>query len=165
MVCANTQAAALRNHVASVSIRHTSGANAAVTAARDALGLSFAYATQFKVEAERLLDTAMTDAAFDALVAAVFPPPADDAPERSRRSANRRRDSLTHLFRQAPTQGAIRGTAWAGYQAVVEYVDHYAPAPATGQDAVTARAVRPLTTDGPTRTKQAAWAHLTPKGR
>ena len=47
----------------------------------------------------------------------------------------------------------------------MEYVDHYAPARATGQDAVTARAVRLLTTDGPTRTKQAAWAHLTPAGR
>lgn len=165
VVCANTQAAALRNHVASVSIRHTTGANAAVTAARDALGLTFAYATAFQAEAECLLDTAMTDAAFDALIAAVFPPPADDAPERTRTSANRRRDTLAHLFHHAPTQSAIAGTAWAGYQAVVEYVDHYSPTRATGQDAATARAVRLLTTDGPTRTKQAAWAHLTPAGR
>ena len=107
----------------------------------------------------------MTDAAFDALIAAVFPPPADDAPERTRTSATRRRDTLSHLFHDAPTQRAIAGTAWAGYQAVVEYVDHYAPTRATGQDAATARAVRLLTTDGPTRTKQAAWAHLTPAGR
>lgn len=166
VVCANTQAAALRHHVASVSIRHTAGAKAAVTAARDALGLTFAYATAFQAEAERLLDTAMTDAAFDALIAAVFPPPAHDAPERTRTSATRRRETLAHLFHHAPTQRAIAGTAWAGYQAVVEYVDHYAPARANGQDdAATARAVRLLTTDGPTRTKQAAWAHLTPERR
>lgn len=58
VVCANTQAAALREHVASVSIWHTAGAKAAVTAARDALGLTFAYATEFQAQAERLLDTA-----------------------------------------------------------------------------------------------------------
>ena len=165
VVCANTQAAALRNHVASVSIRHTSGAKAAVTAARDALGLTFAYATQFQVEAERLLDTAMTDAAFDALIAAVFPPPAHDPPSAPARRRTGAGTPWLTCSTTPPTQGAIRGTAWAGYQAVVEYVDHYAPARATGQDAVTARAVRLLTTDGPTRTKQAAWAHLTPAGR
>ncbi len=37
-----------------------------------------------------------------------------------------------HLFHDSPTQQTVRGTAWAGYQAVVEYVDHYAPfAPAS----------------------------------
>jgi hypothetical protein len=38
----------------------------------------------------------------------------------------------------------------------VANVDHYAFARATVQDAATARALRLLTTDGPTPTKQAA---------
>ena len=165
VVCANTQAAALREHVASVSIRHTAGAKAAVTAARDALGLTFAYATEFQAQAELLLDTALTDAAFSALVDTVYPAPHEDAPARTHTTARARRETLAHLFHHAPTQGAVRGTAWAGYQAVVEYIDHYAPVRATGQDAATARAVRLLTTDDPTRTKQAAWAHLSPTPR
>ena len=56
----------------------------------------------------------MTDAAFDALIAAVFPPPADDAPERARTSATRRRDTLAHLFHHAPTQRAIAGDRMGG---------------------------------------------------
>ncbi|MBK6311127.1 MAG: DUF932 domain-containing protein [Candidatus Microthrix sp.] len=43
VVCANTQHAALRNHLSSWSIRHTRNAKTAVQAARDTLGLTFAY--------------------------------------------------------------------------------------------------------------------------
>lgn len=50
----------------------------------------------------------------------------------------------------------IGAPEWASYQAVVANVDHYAFARATVQDAATARALRLLTTDGPTPTKQAA---------
>jgi phage/plasmid-like protein (TIGR03299 family) len=40
VVCANTQAAALANHSASISVRHTASAKGRVAAARDALGLT-----------------------------------------------------------------------------------------------------------------------------
>ncbi len=51
-------------------------------------------------------------------------------------------------------------TAWAGYQVVAEYVDHYAPVRAKQYQAV-ARATRLLTTTEPTRLKQDAWMAAT----
>ena len=161
VVCANTQAAALRNHVASVAIRHTRNAKAAVQAARDALGLTFAYIEAFEAEAERLINTTMTDAQFHALTATVFGTVEPDASTRAKNTQRDRAATLARLWHDADTQAGIRGTAWAGYQAVAEYVDHYAPVRATG-DPARARAVRLLTSDEPTKTKHAAWAAVSP---
>ena len=150
VVCANTQSAALRNHESSFSIRHTRNAKAAVQAARDALGLTFTYVDAFQVEAERLIQQTMTDAAFDA-----------NATKRVRETERRRRSRLHWLFADADTQAGIRDTAWAGYQAVAEYVDHYAPVRTKG-DEHTARATRVLTSDDPDRIKRRAWTALAP---
>ena len=61
VVCANTQYAALRNHLSSWSIRHTRNAKAAVQAARDTLGLTFAFVEAFEAEAERMINTSPGD--------------------------------------------------------------------------------------------------------
>jgi phage/plasmid-like protein (TIGR03299 family) len=160
VVCANTQAAALAAHASSFSIRHTRNAKAAVAAARDALGLTFRYVEAFEAEAERLIQTALTDAEFDALIASTFGRLAADAPERTRQADRQRREVLSFLFHDADTQAGIRGTAWAGYQAVAEYVDHYAPVRAKA-DLATTRASRLLTSDAPTKTKHLASSALT----
>lgn len=161
VVCANTQAAALREHKASISIRHTRNAKAAVQSAREALGLTFAYVREFENEAERLINTTMTDAAFAELTATVFGTVGRDATPRAKRAERRRTDALTGLWADANTQAGVRHTAWAGYQSVVEYVDHFAPVRTKGNEA-TARATRLLTSDEPTRIKHKAWAALTP---
>ncbi|MBU4337270.1 MAG: DUF945 domain-containing protein [Actinobacteria bacterium] len=161
VVCANTQHAALADHVSSWSIRHTRNAKAAVQAARDSLGLTFAYVEGFQSEAERLIDTATTDTQFFDLVADLFGVPEHDAPARVRHTHTRRQQTLARLWHDADTQTDIRGTAWGAYQAVAEYVDHYAPV-RTRHDPATARAVRLLTTDEPARLKTRAWAALAP---
>jgi phage/plasmid-like protein (TIGR03299 family) len=161
VVCANTQSAALRNYESSFSIRHTRNAKAAVQAARDALGLTFTYVEAFEAEAERLIQTAMTDAAFDALVTDVFGAVGSNATKRVREAEQRRRRRLHWLFTDADTQAGIRDTAWAGYQAVAEYVDHFAPVRAKGEEAA-ARATRLLTSDDPDRLKRRAWTALAP---
>jgi len=160
VVCANTQAAALAAHASSFSIRHTRNAKAAVAAARDALGLTFAYAEAFEAEAERLIHTTLTDGAFEDLIEATFGPLDPDASERTKQADAERHDALSFLFHDAETQAGIRGTAWAGYQAVAEYVDHYAPVRAKG-NAAAVRASRLLTSDAPTKTKHRAWTALT----
>ncbi len=161
VVCANTQHAALRDHVSSWSIRHTRNAKAAVQAAREALGLTFAYAEEFEREAEQLINTTMTDEQFHHLVAASFGTTPEDAPAQARNAARERSGRLSHLFHHADSQAGVRGTAWAGYQSVVEYVDHFAPVRTKG-DKTQARATRLLTTDEPARIKQAAWSALVP---
>lgn len=161
VVCANTQSAALAHHHATISIRHTRNAKAAVQAARDALGLTFTYVEAFETEAERLIATTMADAAFDALIDASFGAVDISEPvsKRVRETKRHRRDRLHWLFTEADTQAGIRNTAWAGYQAVTEYVDHYAPVRTRG-DQATARASRLLTSDDPDRIKRRAWTAL-----
>jgi hypothetical protein len=131
-----------------------------VAAARDALGLTFAYAEAFEAEAERLIQTTLTDGAFEDLIEATFGPLDPDASERTKQADADRHDVLSSLFHDAETQAGIRGTAWAGYQAVAEYVDHYAPVRAKG-NAAAVRASRLLTSDAPTKTKHRAWSAFT----
>jgi phage/plasmid-like protein (TIGR03299 family) len=161
VVCANTQHAALADHVSSWSIRHTRNAKAAVQAARDALRLTFAYVDAFEAEAERLINTTVTDTRFCELVGDLFGRPEPDAPARARGAAHRREANLSTLWHDAATQTGIRGTAWAAYQCVAEYVDHYAPVRARS-NAAHARAVRLLSTDEPARIKARAWTALVP---
>src|SRR5699024_2486392 len=52
IVCANTQAAALRGARSVYAIRHTSGARGRIAEARAALGLTFTYLDSFQIEAE-----------------------------------------------------------------------------------------------------------------
>ncbi|HEY3713200.1 MAG TPA: DUF932 domain-containing protein [Jatrophihabitantaceae bacterium] len=142
VVCANTLAAAIRRAKASFSIHHTTGARSQIQAAREALGLTFRYMGEFQAEAERMLDTTMTDAQFTALVRKLWPMP-DEPTLRTRNSIARRDSELTYLFHDADTNNAIRGTRWAGYQAVTEYLDHYTPVGPT-RDAVKVRAERAI---------------------
>lgn len=161
VVCANTQSAALSRHESSFSIRHTRNAKAAVQTAREALGLTFTCVDAFQAEAEQLIQQSMTDAAFDALIDATFGKTQAEATNRIRETERRRRSRLHWLFADAATQAGIRDTAWAGYQAVAEYVDHYAPVRAKGDEA-TARATRVLTSDDPDRITRRAWSVLAP---
>jgi phage/plasmid-like protein (TIGR03299 family) len=127
VVCANTLAAAIRSAKASFSIHHTTGAKSQIQAARDALGLTFRYMGEFQAEAERMLDTTMTDAQFAALTRQLWPVNDTEPSVRTRNNTARRDSELTYLWHDADTQKAIRGTRWAGYQAVTEYLDHYTP--------------------------------------
>ena len=99
---------ALSNHESSFSIRHTRNANSAVQTAREALGLTFTYVDAFQVEAERLIQQTMTDAAFDALIDATFGKTQAEATKRVRESERRRRSRLHWLFADADTQASIR---------------------------------------------------------
>lgn len=54
---------------------------------------------------------------------------------------------------------SLIGARSAGYQSVVEYVDHFAPVRTRG-DKSQARALRLLTSEEPAKTKRAAWSAL-----
>ena len=160
VVCANTQAAAIRDHVASWSIRHTRNAKTAVQQARAALGLTYAYVEAFQAEAERMIEAEMDRAAFAQLIEASFGKTPADASPRTLTGVKKRDHTLRQLFTYADTQAEIRGTAWAGYQALAEYVDHFAPIRGAAQNAQEARATRVLTSEEPGHIKRRAWAHL-----
>jgi len=155
VVCANTQALALRRAQSSFSIRHTSGARGNIAQAREALGLTFKYAEVFEREAEQMIQASLTDAQFAQIIGKLWTTESES--KRSATITANRADVLTGLFADAPTNANIRGTRWAGYQAVTEYLDHFAPV-AGGTD--TARAERVATGGTVTTVKARAFEML-----
>jgi phage/plasmid-like protein (TIGR03299 family) len=143
IVCANTQNYALRNFVNKHTIRHTKSATQKIAKAREALGLTFKYIEEFEQEAERMIETAMTDAEFVAIVNQLWVP--DNEPsKRGATIAKLRNDQLMQLFADAETQANVRLTRWAGLQAVTEYVDHFASVRSGGKDDAVQRAERSI---------------------
>lgn len=128
VVCANTQRGAEASAVSQASIRHTSGQTRYVEVARQKLELGFKQFDDFQQEAERMIQTQQTEDEFLAIVKGTFNPSGKE-PEGKRgiTMAKNRDDKLLSLWADAPTQEAIRGTRWAGLQAITEYLDHFAP--------------------------------------
>ncbi|GGM73662.1 hypothetical protein GCM10012275_50500 [Longimycelium tulufanense] len=154
VVCANTWRLGLAEAVSSVSIRHSGDLKGKVEEARQTLGLMWAYAEEFEHAVEKLCEQELTDAAFREIIRQVWPLEPDPS-TRARANATRREDTLMSLFREAPTNAAIRGSAAAGLQAVGEYLDHFAPAKNT-----TARATRTLISADVAQRKQHAYELL-----
>ncbi|GAA0976037.1 DUF932 domain-containing protein [Nocardiopsis tropica] len=139
IVCANTQAAALRQARSTFTIRHTSGVTSKVAEAREALRLTWKYLEAFQLEAEKMLQTSMRDVDFTNKIRRLFPIDAD-AGKRAKENNDAVISQLRYLYSEADTNANIRGSRWAGYQSVVEYLDHFAPV--QGADDETARAIR-----------------------
>lgn len=163
VVCANTQAIAIRRAQSSFSIRHTSGASGQIEQARQALGLTFKYAETFQAQADAMIAQAMTDRQFRELIDAVWH--VDDKADtsakagpskRSQTIAANRRAVLVDLWRSSPTAEAIRGTAWGAYQAITEYTDHVAPI-ADKRNPAMARAERVVTSSSVQQIKTRAF--------
>ena len=159
VVCANTQAAAIRRAKACFSIQHTSGASGRVAEARQALGLTFRYVEAFQAEAEKMIQETMTRAQFLDTIAQLWPSEPNPSP-RAATNDRKRRYELVSLFTKADTSAAIRGTRWAGYQAITEYADHYAPV-AQGRDAADVRAERTVSSGTVAALKTRAFDLLT----
>lgn len=160
IVCANTQRAALANASASFKIRHTERAADRVQQAREQLGLTWKYVAEFEVAAERMINETMSPAAFRKVCDNIWMPLPETATDRSKTIAANRITTLNRLFVDSATNANIRGTRWAGYQAVTEYLDHAAPAHGkTPGDKAINRALR--TIDGSVvATKERAFAAL-----
>lgn len=125
IVCANTQAAALRNAKSRFSVRHTKkGAEGIIAQARETLDMTFKFVETFQVEAEKLIQKSMDEAKFYEIVEQLYALPSNPSDIIKTRTENNRSD-LMKLFIESPTATEIRGTAWAGYQAVTEYLDHF----------------------------------------
>lgn len=136
IVCKNTQDAAVRGAKSSFQISHTSGATNRIEEARQALALTWAYAKEFEAEAEEMIARTMNKDAFvKSLARHIFPKPSTtdtDASKRKMTVFNDREVLLVDLFENAATNENIRGTAWAGYQSIAEYFDHYIPVQTKG---------------------------------
>ena len=129
IVCANTQRIALSTARASYSIRHTRSAAGKIAEARHALGIVFRYCDAFETAAQTLINQTLELDEFQQIIDQVWPTPTDTTVgARAAGIRDRRHTTLRDLFTSADTQTAIRGTRWAGLQAITEYLDHHTPA-------------------------------------
>lgn len=126
--CGNVMALAFSQASHVLKVRHSKGATDGMVAmARDVLELSFTYLDGFQEEAERLIQTTMTQVQFEELIAREFGP-AEDAPAATVTRANQKLDKMAELFADSHTNAGIRDTAWAGLNAMTEWFDHHSNA-------------------------------------
>lgn len=123
VVCKNTQRAALSGEGQTWKMNHGLRIEGRMQEAREAMQLAIKAQQEFDATAEILLDQNYTDAEFRKLIAQVFPAPAKDASERIRNNYSERAGLLFWAFDQSPTIQNIKGTKWAAYNAVTEFLD------------------------------------------
>jgi phage/plasmid-like protein (TIGR03299 family) len=124
--CTNVLQAAIAGAERVWKIAHTPNAQERVELARTAVLEAVGYQERFQEVAQHMMDTEMVDAEFAKIVAGLW----RVAPGAEGKVADRKREiqaQVMDLFQTSPTMEHIRGTRWAGYNAITEYLDHYRP--------------------------------------
>lgn len=159
IVCANTQAAAFANNVGEYTLRHSGDISTKLTDVRAALNLVPVFLERFQADAEQMIATQLEWDQLQQVTDRLWPLAPGDPESAFLRKLARDRD-LRHLFEQADTQHTIRGTTWAGYQAITEWLDHLQPARSDHH-----RANKVLTDTTTTTIKRQAFTLLSGRGR
>jgi phage/plasmid-like protein (TIGR03299 family) len=120
IICRNTLAMALRAD-AGMTIRHTASADAKMQTAQRAIEAAGGAYAQFEDVAQTLYRRSMTSAGVRGYVDALLPAPIDSEPSARLEGT---RAKIIDLFDSGDGHYAIRGTAWAAYNAVAQYTDH-----------------------------------------
>lgn len=132
VVCQNTLNLALSSSSNMFRVRHTIGADKImIQQAREALDFTFDYLDGFQEQAERLINTTLTQNQFEEIIARNFGAP-EDAPGSTITRTENKLDQMAQLFADAHTQEGIRDTAWAGLNALTEWYDHFSPVRGAG---------------------------------
>jgi len=115
VVCANTLRVALARGQEQIAIRHTLSVHERIRRAEQAILAGDMYWENMISDSRGLAQTPMTDPVFDKFVEAV--------------ELSHSQGYLRELFVAGRGQDIpnVRGTAWAAYNAVAEYVDYYSP--------------------------------------
>lgn len=159
IVCANTQAAALKEAKSSFSIRHVKGATGHIQEAREALSLTFNYLDEFEIAAEKMIAKEIADKQFEKIVGRLFN--ADTATtKRQKNTALEHIGSVMSLWNSdSVTMQGVKNTKWGAYQAITEYADHFMSVRNTkGGDIELARASRSATSKPVRDLKESAFA-------
>lgn len=146
VVCQNTLTWGLQEAVQKWSVRHTKNAAKALTVeeARRNLKLTYAYADEFTAEAEKLINTEMTRMEFEKIVADLYAPKTLTPSKFAATTWDGVWAQHMELW-DADTQANVKGTAWAGLNALTEYVDWFRGTRQPGPDVTAYRFERALT--------------------
>ncbi|MFN0021070.1 MAG: DUF932 domain-containing protein [Pirellulaceae bacterium] len=127
VVCANTLGAAeRRSRGQGVSIIHKGDLGAKVREAQKILGLATRFYEDVQIGVNRLADYQPTREQLDRYFRELYPNPT----EGNKTRAENVRQELFRLFESGKGQDipGVRGTAWAAFNSITEYVDHVRPA-------------------------------------
>lgn len=147
VVCANTADAAIAS--AKFVFRHSKSIGDRHQQARDALRMTFDYSGRFQLEAEEMVKIEMGLDEFrkvcDEIWTPLDPEAKDKIPEAAFKKEAARNYQLKQLFLFSDTQEEIRGTRWAAYNTLTEYMDHFTSTRgATEKEKAEARAYRTI---------------------
>lgn len=133
VVCENTLNLAFNSSKNMFRVRHTVGGHKILlTEARQALDFTFDYLEGFQEEADKLINTTLTQSQFDEIITREFGVP-DDSPVSTITRTENKLDQMSQLFADAHTHAEVRNTAWAGLNALTEWYDHFSPVRPNGQ--------------------------------
>ena len=126
VVCSNTLSYAMRRKDFSdvVTIRHTGNVANKAVEARKALGLTKVYFDRMMEGVEQLTKASMTESQMRTFALSLYTPTGDDSMHRYTQEAMSKLGELFVVGRGQHLPG-VRGTAWAAYNAVTEYVDYF----------------------------------------
>ena len=139
VVCQNTLNLAMRNAKQSFKIRHTQTVDGKIAAARETLGLTFAYFDEFSKQAELLFKREVTDKKFSEIVNAIYPKPEADKKGSVKKWENKV-VLLDDLYHNSPTNANIKGTAWGVLNALTERLDYFRTARKGSSESINAGA-------------------------
>jgi len=124
VMCQNTLNLAMRKAKQSFKIRHTQTVDGKIAAAREALGLTFAYADEFEKQAQELFQIEVDNAKFSKIINTIYPKPEKDAKGSIKKWENKVL-LVDELYHNSPTNANIKGTAWGVVNALTERLDYY----------------------------------------
>ena len=145
VVCANTLNLALSAVTGkkavkqSFKIRHTATASGKVAQAREALGLANAYMDEFDIMAKNMIETEISKAKFDEIVALAYPAPKGEDKKGSHKKHNTKVDLIQSIY-VGDYNNTISGTKWGAFNALTERLDWYRSARGGNNESILASA-------------------------
>lgn len=127
--CTNQAAAIFGKYANRFLLRHTGDMLTKVTEVRYALDMTGGFAERYVEFAERMLTVPMVSGTeIDAFLEKLLPTPKDVKTDRGADNWVVKRNHIRTIIRSGEHNTVGRGTRYAAYNGVTEYVDHQAPA-------------------------------------
>ena len=125
VVCQNTLTMAL-NQGRGIRIPHNRNLAERLVSARDALGIIEKRFEEITTDFQRIAKTQINTDRLNLYLTKVFPTPSNPEDERAMSRVQQARNESTRLFTEGMgnSQLPMRGTLWAAYNGIAEYVDH-----------------------------------------
>jgi phage/plasmid-like protein (TIGR03299 family) len=123
VMCQNTLNLAMKKAKQSFKIRHTQTVDGKIAAARQALGLTFAYFDEFEKQAQELFSIEVTNAKFSEIINKMYPKPEEDKKGSIKKWENKI-ITIEDLY-HAPHNANIKGTAWGVVNTFTERLDYH----------------------------------------